>query len=269
MPAFEGLKLAAYIDEAGDDLNSACASFVQHNIHYAVLRNVWAGNICEASDSICQRLKETLNKNNISPIAIISDLGKIEISQLPKISKEKIDRVFNIASYFKVSYVRICVGMSSKTQQGTSSVIGDWIQTITDKCLDGSLVPLLEITPESYLYQPVDIVSMLAKHRRWKLLYDPVQLIIRQNQDPFAKYWTLLKNYCAAIDVRDFKIGHGYKPAGFGDAKIQLTLSDAQKDFNGWYFLEPSLGRRFGNVLTKQGTFKLAIEALETLGFEL
>jgi hypothetical protein len=120
--------------------------------------------------------------------------------------------------------------------------------------------------PEAHHTQPAQVATLLSRFRRWRLLYDPVQLIIRQNQDPFLRYWTLLKSFTAAIDIRDFKIGYGFKPAGFGDAKISQTIQDVLKsDYKGWCFLEPSLGRRFGSATSKAETFKMALEALGVL----
>lgn len=107
---------------------------------------------------------------------------------------------------------------------------------------------------------------MLTKHRRWKLLYDPAQLLMHQNQDPFTRYWTLLKNFIEAVDIRDYKMGYGNRPAGFGDGRLNLTLKDAiATGFKGWYYLEPSLGRRYGNAVSRSQTLHMAIEALDML----
>jgi hypothetical protein len=181
-----------------------------------------------------------------------------------RVPKEKINRVFDVAAYFQAASVRIFAG--TRTKEGADEPIRDWMQMITERCLASNLMPLYETTAESHLSQPAEVATLLSRYRRWRLLYDPVQLILKQNQDPFSRYWTLLKGFAAAMDVRDFKIGHGFKPAGFGDARIAQTLQDAlQSGFQGWYFLEPSLGRRFGSAMTKRDTFKLALEALDVL----
>ena len=83
-----------------------------------------------------------------------------------------------------------------------------------------NVVPLLEVTSDSYYSSSSDVAVLLSKHLKWRLLYDPVQLIMKRAQDPFVRFWTLLKNRVAAIDVRDHKIGRGFKPVGFGDSKI-------------------------------------------------
>ncbi len=125
---------------------------------------------------------------------------------------------------------------------------------------------LYEVCDTSAIRDTASVAKLLANNRRWKLLYDPTSLIMKQNQDPFMRYWTLLKNFTGAIDLRDFKIGYGIKPVGYGDAKIKLTIDDCISiGYKGWFFLEPSLGRRHGSAVTKAETFALAYQALENL----
>jgi hypothetical protein len=138
------------------------------------------------------------------------------------------------------------------------------MQLIQERCLSTNIVPVLEITHDSPLFKPTEAVQYLNLYKRWKLLYDPAQIIIRQNCDPFVKYWTLLKSYVAAVDIHDYKIGHGHKPVGYGDTKMKITLEDSAS-MNLWYFLEPALGRKLGQYTTKLDTFKVAHEALVSI----
>lgn len=258
------LKFAAYLDEAGEDAASSCAVLKAHDIHYAALRHVWAGNICDVDDATCQQVRSLLTKNDISVVAIMSDVGKVPVNQLASIPPAKLARVFNIASYFGASHIRFHIG--TKSSEPIGNAVNSWMQLITDKCLEANVTPLFELTGESCVFHPTEVAAVMMKFRRWKLLYDPVQLILRQNQDPFTRYWTLLKNLAGAIDVRDYKVGHGFKPVGFGDARIGLTLKDAiATGFQGWYYLEPSLGRRHGGAVSKGETFHMAMEALDVL----
>lgn len=260
----ENLKIAAYLDDAGEEQVAACKLLSSLKFNYVVLRHIGTGNICDANDQACSRLRKLLNDHNLSVVAIISDLGKVDTTQLMKTPVEKIDRLFNLASYFQVAMLRIHCGVKSRTPD--ASAIATWMQMIVSRCLSTSTIPLYEIGDESVFREPTEVAKMMATHRRWRLLYDPVQLIIKQNQNPFAKYWTLLKSSIAAVDLRDYKIGYGYKPIGYGDAKMKLTVdAGLSGEYKGWYFFEPSLGRRYGSAVTKADTFKLAYEALENI----
>jgi len=257
----KGFSVAAYLDEAADDPEQACILLQELGIHYAVLRSAWATNICELQDRACTQLRDLLHKYNITPVAILSDLGSIDVGLLHTITSDKIDRAFNLATYFKAQYVRFQLG--TKGKPGPTPSLTKWMDEITSKSLSANVTPVWEPTNESHVIQASDIAVLMSKNRRWKLLYDPVQFIIRQNLDPFKKYWSLIKSSVIAIDVRDYKIGYGFKPVGFGDAKVQHTLSDAKSsNFLGWLFIEPSLGRKHGSALTKQETFKSALNAV-------
>jgi sugar phosphate isomerase/epimerase len=192
---------------------------------------------------------------------LASELGAVSPDALMKTKEERIKRTFDIASYFGVKMIRIFVGDSQADVEATSK----WMAMIDERSLAADITPVVEITHGSALFQPTVASRLLGLHKRWRLLYDPAQLVMKRAQDPFVKYWTLLKSRVAAIDVHDYKIGHGHKPVGYGDGKLALTLADAASWFGGWYLFEPALGRSYGKAMTKVQTFRLALEALEAL----
>jgi len=256
------LKIAAYLEEADDDPTSACDILKESGIHYAVLKNVWSDNICDISDNGCGKLKKILASKGITPIAIITRIGEIPANAL---STQNPERAFNLAQYFRTPYIRFQIGL--KTTKHAYVEIDEWLARITKLSISHDVIPMFEITNDSYITKPTELITILTKHKRWKLLYDPVQFILKQNQDPFVKYWTLLKQFVVAIDVRDLKIGRGYKPPGLGDSKILQTVTDAiNSDYHGWFFFEPSLGKRHSTALTKGDTFKLALLAFKQYG---
>ena len=262
--ARDNLKLAAYLEEAGEEPEASCRTLANNKIHYVVLRHCWTGNVCGISDTGHQKLTTIVHDHDLTVICVASELGQTDAGQLARISDENIDRVMNICAYYKAPMVRVYVGNKSASNVGDA--ISDWMGRVSEKCIASSITPVLEVTPESHIYQPHQIAKLLATYKHWQLLYDPVQFILRQNQDPFIKYWTLLKDRTGAIDIRDLKIGKGFKPPGFGDSKIGMTIKDAlDSAYKGWFFLEPSLGRRHGQALTKSDTFQYALEGLDII----
>jgi sugar phosphate isomerase/epimerase len=256
------LKLAAYLDEAGEEPDRGCKTLNETGIHYATLRHVWTGNICGISDVGHQRLTKILSNHDISIIMIASELGKVDSQQLAGIDDSQIDDAINICKYYKAPMLRVFAG--EENPNTSLEEIGVWMQRVGEKCFFNGITPLLELAQGAQVHKAPEVAQLLANNKRWKLLYDPVALILKQNIDPFIRYWTLLKQYVAAVDVRDLKIGKGFKPPGFGDSRINLTVNDALKSkFDGWFILEPSLGRRHGSAVTKSDTFKYALEGLD------
>ena len=260
------VKLAAYLDEAGEDPACGCDTLRSVGITNIALRHAWSDNICKLSDQACKLLRLTINNNEMHTMLVASDLGLVPSNDLMKISKSDITRTFDIAKYFNSTSIRIFLGTRpSISYKVDEAIIKEWMAMITELSIYANIVPVYEIMHGSSLYKPTEIVDMFNKFKRWKILYDPAQLIIRQSVNPFVKYWTLLKSYTHIIDIHDFKIGFGHKPCGYGDSFIQNTISDSHTNFNGWYILEPSLGRKYGSALTKSDTFKMGFEALEAL----
>ena len=107
---------------------------------------------------------------------------------------------------------------------------------------------------------------LLSRFKRIKLVYDPAQLVAQRKLDPFVKYWSLLKSSVAYIDVHDYQSGGSAKVAGYGDAQLDLTISDAlATNFNGWYCIEPGLGKRHGTAQSKEDVFLRALTAFREL----
>lgn len=256
-------KIASYLDEAGEDPTDSCDVLVSHDIRYVVLRNVWGGkNICECSDTVCQKLRKIIADKNVSVVSISSDLGNVPADQLMQIPDDIINRVFNIATYFGAESIRFLAG--TKVSDNTLPTVNEWFDKISRLSIQNNVIPMLEIVNDAYVHEPANIANLLAKYKKWQILYDPVQIIIKKKLDPFTKYWSLLKNYTKAIDVRDYIVGRGFKPPGLGDAKIKEVLDDAaNSNFNGWLFLEPNLGRRYRSATSRRETFGLAMESLQ------
>jgi hypothetical protein len=256
------IKLAAYLDEAGEDPAEGAACLKSLGIDYVVLRTAWGTNVGSLNDAQCQSLQKSLIANGLSAVALISDLGKVSVKSLPTVSPEYVQRVFNVATYFHVDMVRVQVGVGAYSKEP----INAWMEKIATQASSFSIKPMFEITDDAWAMEPARAAAVLNQHKSWRLLYDPVQLIIKRKSQPFQKYWTLLKSSAAAVDLRDYRIGYGYKPVGFGDAQVKLLLDDCMgSSYKGWYFIEPSLGRRFGSHSTKSETFKAALEALDVL----
>lgn len=258
-------KIACYLDEAGEEPADSCKTLNRHNIHYAVLRHSWGTqNICESNDSACKRLKSIVDDHNISVVSISTDLGRCPATHLTAITDASINHAFDIAKYYNAESIKFTAG--TKVNGDARSIIDDWMSRISEISIKNNILPILEIIDGSHIIDPDEIISLLVAHKRWRLLYDPVQLIIKRKIDPFIRYWSLMKNKTYAIDVRDYVVGKGFRPPGLGDARMKETLHDAtQSGYNGWLFLEPNLGRRYSSALTKSQTFDIVIESLEYL----
>lgn len=251
------------MDEAGDDITAAITAIKSSNIRHVALRTLWASTIDNISDTHSQKLLGLLSENGIKTVLLASELGKIDPAALVAIGPDKIKRLVDLAQYFGAKVIRFHLG--NKSPQNHNKAVDHWMDLIANQCYNRDIIPVYEPTYSGYYWQPSDIAVTLTRFTTWRLLYDPAALICQKNIDPFVKYWSLLKKSVECIDLHDFKVGHGFKPPGYGDAKLGLTLQDASDFFKGWYILEPSMGRRYGSHNGKSEIFKLALDTLNSI----
>lgn len=261
------IKLAAYLDEAGEDPQSSCKVLVKHHINYVILRDTWTGNVCSMSDNGHSRLKSLLSEHDISAIMIASTLGKVEQDKLLQIEDQAIINCINICKYYKCKYLRIFAGLMPKNSHTVNqTVVNTWVRKVADMCLNDGIKCLYEVTSDSVLFQAADIAKLLSQNTNLGLIYDAAGLIIKRSFNPYIKHWPLLKSNTDIIDIRDVKIGQGFKVAGHGDSKIDMTIKDAiESNYKGWFAIEPSLGRKFASATTKEQTFAYAVEGIDKI----
>lgn len=244
-------KLAVYLDELDDDPIAACALARTIGISAICLRRVWATNIGKATDDACKLLINAIRHNNLDVLAICTDDGRIPAGQL--VYNQAVKRSLVIASYFRAKFFRPFAGLKIKIDNNTDDAVAAWMTAIGGECEKSALIPLLEIDHDAYAFEPAEIGALLERHKNWSLLYDPALLVVRRNQNPYIKYWSLLRNRVAAIDLHDFKIGSGFVPIGVGDCFFTDTIRDClSNQYQGWFIIEPGVTRRIGVTATRQ-----------------
>jgi sugar phosphate isomerase/epimerase len=274
------VKLAAYTDEVFDDPDKAGELLISKSITNVCLRRAWCRDISSMPDNAISILDNILIKHKLSPILLHTDIGCVDPEKLLA-EEQKFVRALQICKFLKCRSLRIGIGTSSKPAVDISStpqitpkfspspngeIVQKWISIISGLSISYDIALVLEPENNSYYNQAASIAMLLQKSRRLNLLFDPALLVIRSRINPFVKFWSLLKSRVSFIDIHDFKTGDSAKPAGLGDAQLDILVADAiASKFNGWFCLEPGLGNRYGNATTREKTFLRAFDAFESL----
>jgi len=219
----------------------------------------------DMADTACVRLSEILAAHKIKPILLITDIG--ENCPLDTMGGQfvKLEQTLHICNFFKCNAIKVCLG-SLVNERHDMKLLNAWMADVATMCLEADVVPTIELSWNLPVSEPAAIATLLKQHKRWSIIYDPAALVMHKRIDPFTKYWSLLKSRVSHIDIHDFQIGKSPRPPGHGDAKLDLTISDAtNSNFNGWYCLEPGMGRRYGSIITKQGVFLNALQVCDRL----
>lgn len=264
---FDDLRVAAYLNEAGDSLPESVATFADCGLHYTVLGNMWLGNIADVNDGVCANIRSALNSVNVSTIALNTNVGNVPVMDLAKIAKPDVERVFNRCRFFNSQFVKFGSGFSTSLLGSAGDyAVEYWWDLLSALASDYDVVPLIEITNSGYSSDCVTLIKLLEKYKSIKLLYNPSALILDRNVDPFLKYWVLLSKFVALVNLRDFKVGVGFKPVGFGDAKLKAVVSDSLNSGGShWFCLQPNLGSRFGSLSGRSSVFKSSVKALDSI----
>jgi sugar phosphate isomerase/epimerase len=274
------IKLAVYTDEIFDDPDKACELLVSKKITGVCLRRGWCRDIYDMPDNAISILGDILSKHSLLPVLLHTEIGCVDPSQLVA-EEPKLVRALQICKYLKCKSIRIGLGTSSKPTAEISSIsqitpkfspsldselVQKWLTAASGLSISYDVQLLFEPETNSYYNQAAAIAILLNRFRRLNLLFDPAMLVVRTKANPFVKFWSLLKSRTTFIDIHDFKTGDAAKPAGFGDAQLDVLVADAlMSNFSGWFCLEPGLGRRYGDATTKDKTFLRALDAFEAL----
>lgn len=259
------VKLAAYLDEAHDDPLQAIKVIKQCGMHYAALRMAWGSQIHLLKDDLISALRSELINNDVTPILLYGNLGDIDDGQLETISDESIDRVMQVATYFKINHIRFGIGIKegqphSVGYKSNNGTIDKWLKKIQSAAISYGVVPLLEAKRNEMM------IDRLKAYPKWRILFDPAQFVISSVTDVYDKYYNNLKQYISVIELHDYKTGYGHKPIGFGNGMIKQIITDCENNrYSGWYILEHSLGRRYASYKSKHEVFAMSKQALDNI----
>jgi hypothetical protein len=257
------IKLAAYMDEVCDDPDKSGELLTSKNITNVCLRRAWCRDISSMPDNAIGILGGILTKYKLSPILLHTDIGCVEPEKLSS-EEPKLIRAMQICKFLKCK--TICIGFGASSVKPSGEYVQQWLAIASRLSINYDMIPLLEPNTNCYYDKPASLAIVLNKFKRVSLLFDPALFVIRSKTNPFIKFWSLLKSRVSFIDVHDFKSGDSAKPAGFGDAQLDILVADAiVSNFSGWFCLEPGLGRRYGEATTKEETFLRAFDAWEAL----
>ena len=214
-------------------------------------------------DNAISILGSTLAKYNLLPVLLHTDIGCVDPEKLPA-EEPKLVRAMQICKYLKCKAIR--VGLGTLKVNYDKEYVQRWITAISSLSISYDMIPLFEPESNSVYYNAAAIAILLNKCKRMNLLFDPAMLVMRSKINPFVKFWSLLKSRISFIDIHDFKSGDSAKPAGLGDAQLDIIVADAlSSKFAGWFCLEPGLGRHYNGATTKDQTFLCAFNAYQAL----
>jgi sugar phosphate isomerase/epimerase len=264
------LRLSAFADEIGPDLDEQVRVCKQNAVTHFELRGVYGKNVMDFDAALRAEIRSKLEANGLGVVAIGSPIGKVAIDRPWSEHFEKFTRAVELAEYFKAPFIRL---FSYYPAGGEGKgPIDPHKEEILDRFRQkveyiGNLPVTMVHENEKGIFGDIGrrCVELMAGVDSPKLrsAFDFANFV-QCGEDPSTN-WPLLKPYVAHIHVKDAKRDGSVVPAGQGDGRIPEILKDAwDGGYRGFLTLEPHLkvaGHSHGE--TGPDLFKVAADALK------
>ena len=265
------IKISAFADEIGDDLQLQIDTLKANDVGYIELRGVWKKNVLALSEEEIRTVKKTADDNGIGFSAIGSPLGKFPLDGDFQEQLDGLKRALDHAQYIDAPYIRMFSFRIPEGEDpaGHRSQVLDWLLQMTEIAADTPVILAHENEHGIYgdtgdrcldLYQNIDSASFTG-------IFDFANYV-QCGQHPYDDCWLKVKNHISYFHVKDAKIeSKKVTPAGLGDGDVKRILTEAYAaGFNGFLTLEPHLsiaGANYGR--TSPALFKTAADALKAI----
>jgi sugar phosphate isomerase/epimerase len=264
------LKLSAFADEIGPDLDDQIRTCRENAVTHFELRGVYGKNVMDFDDALRAEIRSKLDANGLGVVSIGSPIGKVAIDKPWPEHFDRFKRAVDVALYFNSPFIRVFsyypVGGEGKGPLDPirEQVIDRFRQKV--EYVKDAPVTLVHEN-EKGIYGDVGrrCLDLMRSVNQPKLrcAFDFANFV-QVGEDPLAN-WPLLKPYTAHIHIKDAKVGGQVVPAGEGDGRIPEILKDAwDSGYRGFLTLEPHLkvaGHSHGE--TGPELFKVAADALK------
>ena len=266
------LKLSAFADEIGPDLDDQIRVCKENAVTHFELRGVYGKNVMDFDPALRAEIKSKLDANGLGVVAIGSPIGKVAIDKPWSEHFDKFKRAVELATYFQAPFIRLfsyypAGGEGKGPIDPHKNEILDRFRQKAEFIKDTPVTMVHE--NEKGIFGDIGrrCVELMSGVNSPKLrsAFDFANFV-QCGEDP-SKNWPLLKPYTAHVHIKDATTSGQVVPAGQGDGHIPEILKDAwDSGYRGFLTLEPHLkvaGHSHGE--TGPDLFKVAADALKDL----
>lgn len=265
------LKLAAFADEIGPDLDEQVRVCAENGVTHFELRGVGGANVLDFTDAARREIKAKLDDAGMGVVSIGSPIGKVAVDRPFAEHFDRFKVAVDAAEFFAAPLIRVFsyYPAGGEGKGPLDPIKGEVIDRFRRKVeyLDGRSAVMVHENEKGIFgdvgRRCLDLMESIDSPKL-RCAFDFANFV-QVGDDPAAN-WPSLKPYTAHIHVKDAIMGSGQVvPAGEGDGKIGDILADAYAGgYRGFVSLEPHLkvaGHSHGE--TGAGLFRVAADALK------
>lgn len=267
------LKLSAFADEIGPDLDEQIRVCKANAVTHFELRGVYGRNVMDFDAGLRHEVKAKLADNGLGVISIGSPIGKVAIDKPWAEHFDRFKLAVELAEFFAAPFIRVFSYYPAGGEgKGPLDPMRDEVVDRFRKKVDYLAGRDVLLVHENEKGVFGDIGTRCAElmrsvdSPRLRCVFDFANFV-QVGERPIDN-WRPLKPFVAHIHIKDAKRGTGQVvPAGEGDGDIPEILADAYTGgYRGFLTLEPHLkvaGHSHGE--TGPDLFGVAADALKAV----
>jgi 3-dehydroshikimate dehydratase len=265
------IKLSAFADEIGKDLDLQIETLKKNGVGYIELRGVWGKNVLELTEQEVRTVASTAKRAGIGFSAIGSPLGKFPLDGDFSKQIEGTKRAIEYAQILEAPYIRVFSYYIPKGDDPAThrTQVIDWLAKLIEIAEESNII--LAHENEAGIYgdsgaRCLDLLSTL-KSPAFTGVLDFSNFAVHGEQ-VYEQCWVPLEPYITYFHVKDYsKSLRKVVPAGAGDGDVKRILTDAYaKGYDNFLTLEPHLSVAEANYgVTSPELFATATTALKTI----
>jgi sugar phosphate isomerase/epimerase len=240
------VKISAFADEIGDDLDFQIEHLKANRVEWIELRGVWGKNVLALSREEIEQIKRRTAAQGIGFSAIGSPLGKFPLDGDFTVQMESLRRAIEYAQILNAPYIRMFsfwMPPEDDPAQHRAQVI-DWLGEMVAAAEKAGVI--LAHENEKGIYgdtgaRCLDLYSCL-RSPCFTGVFDFANFV-QCRQHPYDDCWMHLRRYISYFHIKDavFETSQ-VVPAGQGDGDVERILGEAfSNGYDNFLTLEPHL----------------------------
>lgn len=269
------IKLCAFADEYGKQIDAQIEGLTKNNIHLVELRNVDGKNIADITDEEAVACYGKLSAAGIAVWSLGSPMGKVDINcDWEEYKQKKVHRLCHIANLVRTDKIRM---FSFYNAYDNREKVLDYLAEMTAIAAEYGVTLYHENEKEIYGDTLERVLDLVDNAKGLKFVYDPANFIqCGQGSD---RTIAALFDKTAYFHVKDvIAATQQLVPAGYGDGNIDKIIAriDPTKEtvmtiephlavFDGYAQIDNSEMKNKFNYPDNHAAFNAAVEAIKKL----
>ena len=218
------IKLCAFADEAGSDLQEQIDALIRNEIEYIELRGINGKNVSQLSDEEARQYYTTLTNAGIKVWSIGSPIGKVDCSIDINEYLVQVERICQIARIFNCNKIRMFSFFNAYSKR---EIVMENLKKMVQVASKYDVTLYHENEKDVYGDTVQRVLDVMNSVKGLKFVYDPANFVqVGQTKESFLP----LVNKCDYYHIKDALSDGSVVPAGYGEGGLKELICSIQKD---------------------------------------